>query len=200
MSKLRVGVSNGQISAKRVRHRRMEQTALSPSGPMRGAITVFIVFHLVAITAWVCPVSFRPISDIREIVRPYILWTGLFQSWDMFAPDPKSRNEFIKAAVMTKGRHTLVFALPRMEDLGYLERYQKERYRKFTENVLLDRNSAVWPDMLRHVARIYNDPSDPPDNVLLIKYQADITPGQDWTAEPKPSIFYDDRIEPEDLR
>ena len=96
----------------------------------------------------------------------------------------------------------LISAFPQMDQLSFGQRYQKERYRKFLENMTLERNAAMLPDVVRHIAELYNDPADLPQKVLLIKFQSDITPGSDDKHEPrpKPSDFYDQYIEPEDLK
>jgi hypothetical protein len=138
---------------------------------LQGAISVFIVFHLVAI---IC--------------------------WDMFAPDPVKANTYVKAVVITKNGHVHVWSFPRMDQLGFGQRYQKERYRKFVEDMLREQNALLLPDVVKHIARFYNDPADPPLKVLLIKFQSDITPGSKNEREPRPSDFYDEYIEPEDLR
>lgn len=170
-------------------------------GLVRGAISVFILFHLIAITCWALPVNWLPVVGVRQITRPYMLWTGLFQTWDMFAPDPASRNTYIKAVVITE-HHIHVWTFPRMDQLSFWQRYQKERYRKFVENMLPEQNAAVLPDVVRHIARFYNDPSDPPRKVMLIKFQSDIMPGSGDQPEPKPkpSDLYDEYLGPEDLR
>ena len=170
-------------------------------GWFRDAISGFILFHLIAITCWAVPVNWLPVIVVRQIVRPYMLWTGLFQSWDMFAPNPVSTNTYFKAVVITQ-HHVHVWDFPRMEELSFGQRYQKERYRKFLENMALDQNAAVLPDVVTHIARFYNNPSDPPQKVMLVSYQSDITPGSDDTHQPRPKVsdFYDDYIEPGDLR
>lgn len=120
----------------------------------------------------------------------------------MFAPNPIRANTYYKAIVITQKHHIRVWAFPQMEQLSFGQRYQKERYRKFLENMSLENNAAVLPDVVRHIARFYNDPSDLPEKVLLIRFQSDIKPGSDDEHEPrpKPSDFYDEYIEPEDLR
>ena len=130
-----------------------------------------------------------------------MLWTGLFQTWDMFAPNPLPLNTYVKAVVITE-HHVRVWDFPRMDQLSLGQRYQKERYRKFVENMLLEQNEALLPDVVRHIARMYNDPFDPSRKVMLIKYQSEITPGPDDQHEPKPkpSDFYDEYLGPEDLR
>jgi hypothetical protein len=169
---------------------------------LRGAISTFILFHLIAITCWAVPTNFWLAAGVRELVRPYMLWTGLFQSWDTFAPDPLAVNSFVKAVVVTRDRQLHVWAFPRMEDLSFSERYRKERYRKFAEVMLQEKNAAIWPDVAKHIARSFNSQTDPPEKVLLVQYRADITPGADETHEPtpKPNAFYEDDVRPEDLR
>lgn len=169
---------------------------------LQGVISVFIAFHLIAITCWALPYNPSLLIGAREIVRPYMLWTGLFQTWDMFAPNPIQVNTYIKAVVMTKNHHMYVWAYPRMEQLSYMERYRKERYRKFAENLLMEKYELLLPDAVNHIARLYADPSDPPVKVILLKYQSNISPAIDslYQPEPKPEVFYEDYVEPEDLR
>lgn len=157
----------------------------------RGAISAFIVFHLVAITCWAVPWSFAPLGQIREIVRPYMQWTGLFQSWNIFAPNPDMVNSYVRGVVITRDRHMRVMTFPRMEELSFAERYRKERFRKYTEVLPEQGESALWPDAAQHVAWLFNNPSDPPDQVLLIQFHSDIEPGASEEPEPKPDVFYD---------
>jgi hypothetical protein len=166
------------------------------------AVNIFILFHLIAITAWALPVNFSAVRDLREIIRPYMLWTGLYQSWDMFAPNPKSIDAYIKAVVFTQDRHMKVWTFPRMEELSFRERYPKERYRKFAEMLPDQKNEALWPGVAAHVARLFNNPIDPPDKVVLIEFRADIKPGADESSAPvpAPNVFYEGYVEPGDLR
>lgn len=162
-------------------------------GFLQGAISGFILFHLIAIACWALPLNFSPVKDVREFVRPYMLWTGLFQSWDTFAPDPKAINSYLEAVAITQNRKQKVWVFPRMEQLGYGARYREERYRKFAE-VLPQRSlSAMWPDVAQRVTRLFDDPSDPPAVILLIQFQAPIQPWMKQGVEPalKPNIFYE---------
>jgi hypothetical protein len=179
------------------------QAVNAESSPfLRGAMSTFILFHLIAITCWAAPTSFWLVSGIRGIVRPYMLWSGLFQSWDTFAPNPPTVNSYVKAAVVTQDRRIHVWAFPRMEELSYSQRYFKERYRKLSEVMLQPNNAAILPDIANHIARLFNNQTDPPEKVLLVQYQTDIKPGADETRKPipKPFAFYDDYVQPEDLK
>jgi hypothetical protein len=159
------------------------------------------MFHLIAITCWAFPWNFSAVREVKELVRPYMVWSGLFQTWDMFAPDPKSINSYMRAVVITQDRHIKVWNFPRMEELSFGERYRKERYRKFAE-ALPEKEEALWPDVAAHVARLFNSQNDPPYKVLLIQFRADIRPGANESSEPvyKPNAFYEGYVEPGDLR
>ncbi len=158
-------------------------------GFLRGAISVFILVHLIAITCWGLPIDFSPVKNVKEFMRPYIVWSGLFQSWDFFAPNPKRTNSYIEAVVLTQSHQQKVWVFPRMEHLGYFERYREERYRKFAE-VLPDRKCAdLWPDVAKHTEQMFSSRTDPPEAVLLIEFQAPIQLGTELV--PKPNIFYE---------
>jgi hypothetical protein len=174
-------------------------TFLKTSALRRCAIYAFILFHAAAILAWALPWSPRPLVIVRKVVRPYVLWTGLSQSWDTFGPNPRSVDIYAKAVVFRQSRHIDTFSFPRMEELSYGQRYEKERYRKFVENLLSEDNAPIWPDVTKHIAYLMSDPDNPPNKVVLIRFDAQIVPNSTITTA-KPTIFYDDYVEPEDLK
>ncbi len=101
-------------------------------GPLRRRmISAFILFHLLLIT--VVAVPLKAFAGVKDLVMPYMRWSGLFQSWDMFGPDPVKVNSYVKAVIISRDRHMQVWSFPKMEDLGFGERFRKERYRKFLE-------------------------------------------------------------------
>jgi hypothetical protein len=171
------------------------------AGPLRRrAISAFILFHLFVIT--VVAVPLKAFSGVKELVMPYMRWSGLYQSWDMFGPDPVKINAYVKAVVISRDRHMQVWSFPKMEDLGLRERFRKERYRKFLEVLPQPQFAPLWPDVASHLARSLNNPTDPPDKVLLIEFQSDIHPQGDDSPEPvaRPNVFYEDYLPPGALR
>jgi hypothetical protein len=164
----------------------------------RGAISAFILFHLVAIACVAIPV--KALAGAKDLFMPYMRWSGLFQSWDMFAPDPQAVNSYLKAVVITKDRHIIVWSFPRMEELSFWNRFREERYRKFAEVLPQPQLAALWADVARHVARLMNSNVDPPDKVLLIQFNSDLHPGGGPEPAPKPNVFYDDYLQPGDLQ
>jgi hypothetical protein len=164
----------------------------------RGVISVFILFHLIAITCMAFPFDLPPIRNMKDLVKPYMVWAGLFQTWDMFAPNPEAVNSYIKTVVISRDRHMHVWSFPRMEELGFIERYRKERYRKFSDVLPQPQNAPLWPDVAAHAATQFNSQSDPPEKVLLIQFESDIRPATDGAPDPapRPSVFYDDYLQP----
>jgi hypothetical protein len=165
----------------------------------RTAINAFILFHLVTVTCAALPVDFAPVVAIRGLVWPYVLWTGLFQRWDMFAPDPPTINSYIKTVVISQDRHMRVWSFPRMEELSVAERFRKERYRKFSDVLPQPQMARLWPDVARRVAGQFDHQPGALDKVLLIDFQSEIVPGAMTDPPLTPGIFYEDYVHPETL-
>lgn len=89
-----------------------------------------------------------------------------------------------------------------MDQLTYGERYRKERYRKFAENLVNPNDAMLASDAAKHLARMFNSQTDPPDKIILIQFQAPIKPGLKDAQQPapQPAIFYEDYVQPEDLK
>src|SRR6201994_3538917 len=123
----------------------------------RGLISAFILFHLLLITVVALPL--KAFAGAKELVMPYMRWSGLFQSWDMFGPDPVKVNAYVKAVVISRDRRMQVWSFPKMEDLGFGERFRKERYRKFLEVLPQPQYALLCPDVAAHLARSLNNPA-----------------------------------------
>jgi hypothetical protein len=167
-------------------------------------VSVFLAFHLIAITCWAVPLNTRLFAKAKEALAPYMLWSGLFQAWDMFAPDPSKVNAYIQGVVTLRNGQTRTWSCPRMQELSLVQRYFKERYRKFgNERLRMDENVALWPDAARYVARMFaGDPANPPVRVQLVRYWTFVGPPGSSEA-PGPLSHYVYFVYPvrqEDLR
>ena len=109
------------------------------------SISAFLIFHILAISCWCLPLDSPLILLCKQTIRPYFLWSGLFQSWDMFSPSPKAANTYVDATIIYKDGTRATWAFPRMEQLSLTESYFKERYRKFAETLTLNENDPCWP-------------------------------------------------------
>ncbi len=169
----------------------------------RIAINAFIIFHLIAIVCWSLPVNNSLVQFVKESVRPYLVWSGLFQSWDMFSPSPKSVNSYLEAVVIYADGTSQLWSFPRMELLGTKDRYFKERYRKYEENLQNNVYADLWPDAARYIARLNSDSTHRVQKVLLVVRWSDIIPRSDNTYDRGPwdvNVFYTYTVKPEDLQ
>jgi hypothetical protein len=145
----------------------------------RVLISVFILFHLYIMAAWGLPGStFRFI--LCEPINDYVIYTGLWHSWDMFSPDPLAVNFNVTAQIVYQNGASKTWTFPRMEKLGYWERFQKERYRKWRERVRLDAYAGVWDDTARYIARLNDTPTNHPVMITLTR---------EWQPIPTPVML-----------
>jgi hypothetical protein len=150
----------------------------------------FIIFHLAAFACWASPVNLKFRDEFVQWIRPYMHWSGLWQSWDMFAPNPVNINAHLEAKITFQDGTQSTWKFPRMDQMGYFERYLKERYRKWSsDRVRLDSYSATWKNTAQYIARIYDGSSGPPKKIQLIRYWAEIPPPQpNSIVQPHPKV------------
>jgi hypothetical protein len=178
--------------------------------PLRGSktkhvlINAFLIFHLVAIIFWAVPINTPLNQALKNLIRPYFIWSGLFQSWDMFSPSPKTVNSYVEAIVIYQDGTTNLWSFPRMELLSYSQRYAEERYRKYEESLTNDAFAPLWPDAARHVARLQNTHSSPPTKVMLVvRWSEIVLPTATHPYERGPwdmHVFYSYDVQPGDLQ
>jgi len=167
------------------------------------AVNVFLIFHILAIACWCVPIDSPLIPLCRNLVRPYFLWSGLFQSWDMFAPVPKAANTYVEAVLVYQDGSRTTWTFPRMEHLGLTERYFKERYRKFAENLQREENDDLLPDAARYIARLNSTPTKPVKTVILMQKWSFFAPRPDGSYIPEPweqHVLLGYGVQPGDLK
>ena len=175
----------------------------------RRLINLFIVLYLVTTVCWAIPFNSRLRTRVVKLTSPGVLWIGLWQNWDLFAPNPRSSNVYLEAEVTFQDGKKMVWRFPRMEELGIVESSFKERYRRWAnDNVRMDSKSQLWPDAARFIARLHASPHNPPQTVRLVRYLSVIDkpyavgygkllPATDsW----KSTVFFTYDVQPDDLR
>jgi hypothetical protein len=169
------------------------------------AINAFILIHLAVIVSLSIPPFFPFMTAISRLTTAYAWRTGLYQNWSMFAPDPMHVNTFVQAEITYRDGQTRIWTFPQMYELGYAERYAKERYRKYSNDNLRSESYAVlWPDAARYIARLNASPSNQPAVVKLLYNWATIPPlpARGEAAQPEQfgrHLFFTYTVRPEDL-
>jgi hypothetical protein len=172
----------------------------------RKALNLFIIAHVVMMGIWGLPGSnFR--AATAHWFEPYVIYWGLWHSWDMFSPDPLSLNFNLKADITFADGSKRTWEFPRMEQLGYWKKFEMERYRKWRERVRQDAYSVIWDDTCRWIARRYKDKTNPPVRVVLTREWGQIPPPAPGDYQPIPKsyvlpfnyAFKTYEVKPEDL-
>jgi hypothetical protein len=169
----------------------------------RIAINTFIIFHLATILCWSMPVNSRLFTGARPLIAPYMVWSGLAQGWNLFAPNPLAMNLRLEVEVTHQDGQMSVWKFSRPEDVGYIKRYTLERQHKFSLDALQnDKLAYLRPDAARYIARLNNNnPSNPPVSLKFVSYQSKIAPPN--SGKPEPWVrkdLYTYHVQPGDLK
>ena len=160
-------------------------------------VPAFVLFHVVAITLYALP---RPsdatinntapprwysLSDWVERglkysyldakqsvpIYGYLYPSGLWQYWDMFAPDPAQTDIWCDAEVTYLDGTKTTFKYPHIKSLSIPEKFMQERHRKFYERVNSEKTPFYWMPFAQAIAlKSATDPNSPPIQVTLVRH------------------------------
>jgi hypothetical protein len=168
---------------------------------VRAAINAFILWHLFALTIWLMPISSALRRSCVHLVHPYMVFTGFAQNWNMFSPNPSDLDLYWEARITYANGQVQNWNFPRMTDLGYVERYRRERFRKMIEFANPDGNRAVWPSLAKYAAqRNDTDPRNRPVAVELVRHFRIVPPPGGKFGPYQTFSILRTPISPEDLR
>jgi hypothetical protein len=182
-----------------------EQLELSWERMRIPVISTFLIFYIYGITLWLLLPSPRR-DAILKPVEPLITYTGLWQGWTMFSPDPRMVNLDLDAIITYSDGTTTVWQYPRVDKLAFFEKMLKERYRKFGyDHLNWAAEKILWPDFARWVARINNSGGPTPVKVQLERHWAHVPPPEKGIGNPLPPhanqyLFFTYEVKPEDLQ
>ncbi len=164
------------------------------------ALKIWFFFHVFMMIAWSMPLSDPAVRSgtvpakgldqvwitndklVREsFLSNYTVRTGLWQYWDMFAPNPLSVDYYVDGVIqfadgsVSEGNFPRIAKLPMWEKMGF------ERYRKFTERLHSRENQFLWPAAAYRLAlQNAKDSRNPPVKVTLLLHMRKVgPPGKD---------------------
>lgn len=107
----------------------------------------------------------------------YLLSSGFWQYWDMFAPNPASIDVYGDAIITYMDGTKRRYAYPRIYSMPIPEKFMKERWRKFYERAGSSDFDYLWPIFAQHVAEMnFDNPKNPPIRVELHRHELEIKP------------------------
>jgi hypothetical protein len=170
----------------------------------RIAINAFIIFHLAIILSWALPVNSQLVSGVRPLIAPYMVWSGLAQGWNLFAPNPLGMNLRMDIEITYQDGQTGIWNFARPQEFGYIKRYTLERQHKFSLDALQNDKlgTLLRPDAARYIARLNNTKeNNPPVKITFVSYNSVIAPPGSGRPEPwKRKVLYTYSVKPGDLK
>jgi hypothetical protein len=166
-------------------------------------INLFLIFHLTTILCWAVPLNTRLVYNMKPLIAPYMVWSGLAQGWNLFAPNPLAMNNRMEAQVTFKDGQTAIWRFPQPQDYGYFKRYYMERPHKFSlDSLMNDKTGFLRPDAARYIARENNTmPNNPPVKIVLVTYKSKIPPPSSKLPEGwKTQTLFAYAVQPGDLK
>jgi hypothetical protein len=135
-------------------------------------------------------------------VHYYLTSTGVWQYWDMFAPNPSNLDYYIDAEVQFRDGRKQSRTYPRMSTMSIWDKYFSERYRKFSERVIPENSTYLWPIFAQRIAlETYRKTREIPIRVFLHSYSRRVQ----WMDEPqskemKDVMFYEHIVDQAKVR
>ena len=159
------------------------RTSRTPTLPARGPDslvrrvfrhwqTILVVAYALAALSWTMPaILFPPKAVIDGIVKGPFLLLGLWQAWDMFSPDPRTDDICVEMRCTDLDGTVDRRMLTDMVAMGYSERWQKDRWRKyFNDHLRLDVEHRLWQPFAEYAVRRLREEGHDPVKIELVRW------------------------------
>lgn len=144
--------------------------------------TLLVAAHALAAFSWSMPPElFPPKRLIDQAARVPFTAFSLWHAWDMFAPDPRNIDVCVEVAFTDRdGTHDRLM-LTDMVAMGYYERWQKDRWRKFfNDNLRLDTQAGLWQPFAEYAVRRLREDGFDPVSIELVRWWRPC----EWPVDP----------------
>jgi hypothetical protein len=151
----------------------------------RLAISAFVLFHVAATAIWVMPTC--PLrNQCVPFLQYYMLPTGMWQAWSMFAPDPIQHTVMLEAEAIDCKGVRYAFRFPRMADYTWWQGIPRFRYSKYAANLVSEEFAVPRQFAAHHVLRCLKLPASVYPVSVHLMYQLRPTPPPGTTAGADP--------------
>jgi hypothetical protein len=137
----------------------------------RGLLSLVILAHIVAVGLWNLPdCALR--KRLGGWAPFYMMPTGQWQHWGMFAPEPFRETVMLEAQARDARGDYHIHTFPRMADKPFHVAFLGYRHSKFMHNMALEDNVAQREFAARHAVRSWNLPAEAFPVELDLYYKA----------------------------
>jgi len=134
--------------------------------------TFLVAGYAVAALSWTVPAVLFPQKAVLDgLVRGPFLSLGLWQAWDMFSPDPRTDDICVELRSTDSDGTVDRRMLTDMVAMGYFERWQKDRWRKyFNDHLRLDVEHRLWQPFAEYAVRRLRMEGHDPVSIELVRW------------------------------
>lgn len=134
--------------------------------------TILVVAYALAAFSWTIPDGlFPPKPAIDRLSAGPFLLLGLWQAWDMFSPDPRTADICVEMRCTNRDGTNDRRMLSDMIAMGFLERWQKDRWRKyFNDHLRLDAERRLWQPFAEYAVRRLREEGENPVTIELVRW------------------------------
>jgi hypothetical protein len=161
---------------------------------LRRALKTLYFAILGGIIVWGLPIFQAPgkstsiATEVRKLSGPFFRWSGLWQGWAMFAPNPSNQNISVQIAIEFHDGTREFLLLPQLFTMNRWEAYKAERHRKFIDNLRRNSSSKVWPRAADYYRNQFEQ-QKPVKRIDMVRFWT-IVPPPDLSESPPPPPTY----------
>lgn len=148
-------------------------------------VSAFVLLHLSAVCVWLLPPCY--IKDhVQDYFRYYILPSGMWQWWAIFAPDPIRDTVVLDAEIVDGKGMRHIFEFPRLANLPWWQKMPLYRQPKFVGNMQVSEYFATRKFVARYAVRQMEMQSAPFPLSVSLYYKIKDSPPPGATAASDP--------------
>jgi len=151
---------------------------MSFEGFRKNFIRVFIVIQITVLFAWTAPkykIFNWWVIPLRKAVTPFMHYSGMWQSWGMFAPHPRMIDISFTAVATMKDKSKRIWSIPSPINFGFFERHAIDRYRKWANDRIKASDEDTCNEVGRFIKEQLDEPNNPVESIVLIRGQKRIS-------------------------
>jgi hypothetical protein len=111
---------------------------------------------------------------VSDLVQPVRNGLGLDQAWGVFSPDPRSTVYGLEARIRYDDGAAETWTWPKNDP--FISEYRDYHWQKYSEQVRLDDQSALWRPFAEWIARTHDRSDRHPVEVTLVRRWFDLNP------------------------
>lgn len=145
---------------------------------------MFIAFYVYTTTLWLCPPSDMKVVLLTP-VRDVFNYTGLWQGFGVFGPQPRKQNFHVTANIYYADGRKGEWAFPRVDQMNHWDKLFAEHSRQYSiEFLTWQQNAFLWEPFSEWLLKQQQKQGLHPVKIELVKHWAYTPPPSEGLGKP----------------